>query len=659
MSSNGFLVVLTPEGLKRADVQTYATHWGWEANQNDQKQIINNFLNAIQQELVTIINSQKQLYYNLSAEEFKNICEQVSFGKKVITLDDIFNELAELEEYQKKHQKKSNMRANIKNFSKELEQARKQELAVQKGIASLLAAGRIDINDVPSIIVKLKKLSKQRELTENNINQIINDNISQLLDQDQKINQVQYDKLLQLVDHYRAAPGFKVTNGKIEITNLGNDSSEDYAKRMEDIIKKIKQQEKIKQNSSKKKKKEVAEKIRRHYIRRGKEMQTGLATSNMANFELQKLIDELTLITKNSSSAKSEEQVREIVRTSIINLIDDYISAPSAREVSGVYSFKANSDKGIYGYVSEELQATIEVELNDIKGNIIETVAQVIGSDKAREIKIPLRKVTAKYSHEVNFPSLELAGEEPPKTFEYTQIITAHEQDKGDVVYQLKNILQNETNKTNNMYIAFSDKFRYFEALKDQAIIGGDEKASNLVSSYDLFKNTPNAHSILFALLNWHSVSYLSNSYQKVEDSIKQAINTQILDFAFNRKNLLTNIAESFSEQVGSIDDNNTLYVFRLGANAFIPTYQLLESILIQMNNIMTISEIVSTTISQSSLGTGEELYNQALSLYPSNDEKTNSQARWNYVAEQVASSIQIRTSIHFDQLMQLFTPKI
>ena len=57
MSSNGFLVVLTPEGLKRTDVQTYATHWGWEVNHNDQKQIINNFLNAIQQELITIVNS--------------------------------------------------------------------------------------------------------------------------------------------------------------------------------------------------------------------------------------------------------------------------------------------------------------------------------------------------------------------------------------------------------------------------------------------------------------------------------------------------------------------------------------------------------------------------------------------------------------------------
>lgn len=658
MGANGNIVILTPEGLQRADVQTYNNNWGIN-QEKEQEVLIENFLNGIKKELVAIINSQKKLYSTLTPDGFRNICNQLSFGKDVVTLEDIFSEVTKLEDYQKKQKKNKDIKLNTKKFSESLEKARKQELAAQKGIASLLAKGTITKEELPKIIIKLRELSKKKELTENNINQIINKEIINYLDQEDEIVQVQYDKLFQLVDQYRKAPGFQIENGKIKMNNIEDvNQQESLAKRLESLVKKIKKQEGITQSSSEKKKKEVAQKIRRSYIRRGKEMETGIVSSNTANYELQKLIDELTVIAKEANSSKSEEKVRQIVRTNVINFIDDYISASSISSLDGLYSFKTNDNLGIYGLVSEELQATTKLKIKGIKDEVIEISSQVLGSRQSRTIKKVVGQAVATYSNEIYLPNLDMY-ESNANQFTYNKIAEVPESDKGDVVYQLKNILKDSTSKTNNMYIAFSDKFRNFGALMDQAIIGDDEETSTLLNSKDLFANTTNAHSIIFALLNWHSVSYLSGAYQGIEQQIKQAINTQILDFALNRKNLLSNIEASFMEQAQSINDNNTLYAFRLGANTFIPTYQILESILVQMNNVGTIEEIVSTTISQSSIGTSAQLFNQALSLHPPKDGLTNSQARWNYVAEQTAAAIQIRTAIHFNQLMQLFTPKI
>ena len=658
MGANGNIVILTPEGLQRADVQAYNNNWGIN-HEKEQEILIENFFNGIKEELVAIINSQKKLYSTLTPDGFRNICNQLSFGKDVVTLEDIFSEVTKIEDYQKKQKKNKDAKLNTKKLSESLEKARKQELAAQKGIASLLANGTITKEELPKIIVKLRELSKKIELTENNINQIINEKVIDQLDEDDEITQIQYDKLFQLVDQYRKAPGFQIENGKVKMNNFDDISQqENFAKRLEDLVKKIKKQEGIRQSSSKKRKKEAIQKVRRSYIRRGKEMETGIATSNAANLELQKIIDELTIIAKKANQSKSEEKIRQIVRTNIVNFIDDCISASSIESFNGLYSFKTNDNLGIYGLVSEELQATTKLKIKGLQDEVIEVAGQVLGSQQTRTIKKVIGQATATYSNEIHLPNFDI-NDDNTNQFVYNKIIEISESDKGDVVYQLKNILKDNNSKTSNMYIAFSDKFRNFGALMDQAIIGDDEKTSTLLNSKDLFADTTNAHSIIFALLNWHSVSYLSSAYQGIEQQIKQAINTQILDFALNRKNLLSNIETSFMEQAQSINDNNTLYAFRLGANTFIPTYQILESILVQMNNVKNIEEIVSTTISQSSIGTSAQLFNQALSLHPPEDGKTNSQARWNYVAEQTAAAIQIRTAIHFNQLMQLFTPKI
>jgi hypothetical protein len=124
-----------------------------------------------------------------------------------------------------------------------------------------------------------------------------------------------------------------------------------------------------------------------------------------------------------------------------------------------------------------------------------------------------------------------------------------------------------------------------------------------------------------------------------METDIIKAINMQILDFALNRKNLLKNIANEYNENLKTISDTNTFYVFRVGANGFIPIYQILEGILIQMQNFNNIEEIVTTTLTQSNLGTSLDLYNQALSVHNDNTRGENA-ARWKYVAEQVSASI-------------------
>ena len=645
MSSKGFVVVLTEEGLKlRNDIKTYSSKWG--VNQTEQSTIISNFLNELSHEMQKVINQQKALYQGISPEEFRNIYNQVSFGKDVVTLEDIQNEILKLENLQKIESEQQ--KSNRKKFSQQLESARKTELAAQKGIAALLANGRITEGQIPGLISQLRTLSKQLDFTEATINQIIENYILNQPDIKDNTLHETYKNLYRLADTYKQAPGFKIVNGKIEANNLFSDT--DMVQQLEKVIKLIKKQEKITQSSSKTKKREAMDNVRRNYIRRGKELENNIFYSNKANFELQKLINSLTKIAKSANASKTEEEVRQIVRTNIINLIDDYISSPSIHQVQGLYTFQTIKDQGIHGNISEEIQATVKPELKDLQGEIIKLSAKVLGDTRTRNILKTVGKVTAEYKKDVIIPFEDFDLDQT--SFEYFKVINAEEQDKGDVVYQLKNVLNKQKGTRDTIYISFSDKFRHLQALTDQAIIGSDDKkTSSVLNSMDLFNNSTNAHAILFALLNWHSVSYLSSNFQGIQENIKQAINTQILDFAFNRKNLFNNIKEAFQAEASIIDDSNTLHVFRIGANGFIPVYQILEGILIKMHKLKDISEIVSSTISQSGIGTSEELYNQALSLHPD-----ATQARWNYVAQQVAAAIDIRVAIHFDQLLQLFT---
>lgn len=656
MSSKGYAVILSQEGLKKhKGAQTYADKWG--VNQfNDTKRTVETFINELKLELVHIINTQKQLYQQITPERFRKICDAQSFGQNVVTLEDIYKEIEELSQYETIRQKNSDTKKNQRDFNKKLEEARKQELAAQKGIAEALAHGKMGINEdnLPELIVKLRQLSKKLTLSEANINQIITDTLDNL---DVEVSAPHYEKLKQLVDTYRKTPAFKITNGKIQMTGMEDEKiGRDLSNELEEIIKKIRKQEKITTSSTKKAKKDAIKKIRQYYTRHKQGEKTDNTKRNKANDDLQELIEKLTDIVETRFSSKKREEVRSIVRTKIVSLLEGNILADKIKDFQGNYTFDIGENIGIYGSVSEELQATAELQIPGLRGEIIKIVPKVLGDLDSRKIHKVKGIVTANYQTSYMLPTYN-ADTNLADAFEYKDVMSQDVQDKGDVVYQLKNLFKKQPNSNNNnVYIAFSDKFRNAFSLYNQAIIGNDEGMSSLLNSYDLFQNTKSGHAILFALLNWHSVSYLSDNYKSMETDIIKAINMQILDFALNRKNLLKNIASEYNEDLKTISDTNTFYVFRIGANGFIPIYQILEGILIQMQNFNNIEEIVTTTLTQSNLGTSLDLYNQALSLYNNNTRGENA-ARWKYVADQVSSSIQLRTAMHFQQLLQIFTP--
>ena len=71
MSAKGYAVILSQEGLKHhKGAQAYTNKWG--VNQlDDTKRTVETFLNELKLELVSIINTQKALYQQITPEQFK------------------------------------------------------------------------------------------------------------------------------------------------------------------------------------------------------------------------------------------------------------------------------------------------------------------------------------------------------------------------------------------------------------------------------------------------------------------------------------------------------------------------------------------------------------------------------------------------------------
>lgn len=222
----------------------------------------------------------------------------------------------------------------------------------------------------------------------------------------------------------------------------------------------------------------------------------------------------------------------------------------------------------------------------------------------------------------------------------------------------IEKVMGKVNGKDKGFIIAYSDKFVSGFGMTGVSLIKDN---SNLISSLDLFVNSPN--SAIMNKLYQTAISLSSASVDSSESKQKeyQKIASKILsgffmEMAFDSANFESQIqsaidSSGLTQTYGTND--NVLYVMRV-TNTYHPASHILTSIITCLKAMADdieksgkISNIVKASIQYDQSSSGMEkgsLWDQARHAIPSNK---NRDARWSYVAAQAAKNTHISASVN------------
>lgn len=224
---------------------------------------------------------------------------------------------------------------------------------------------------------------------------------------------------------------------------------------------------------------------------------------------------------------------------------------------------------------------------------------------------------------------------------------------------KIDNLAKIKTDK-GNYYIAFSDKFKNSRQLSAIGLVGsahlnGKQEISidptNLASSLDLLGSVNDnlAEALIFTMLNMSSASILSNGENAahLESTIKAMALSYFQEFAFNLNNFIANVAESIAPD---ISENNTLLAFNLSDGLFVKSSEVLIGLKKQLESLSLIEDIVTVQIKYDTVHRAYPLWDASLHRHPHDRD-----ARWNWVANQVANNTSLAIVMNTQALMQIF----
>lgn len=358
----------------------------------------------------------------------------------------------------------------------------------------------------------------------------------------------------------------------------------------------------------------------------------------------------------------SEKKAEDRAKAAVYDFVRQYGIQPdgSFSLLNGTLTIPLNDpaeeDKQLSSLVGGYIEVQYVSNINSIEDLIPNMTAEAVhtGGKATRTIQIkgkatvfPEKKELPKYLgvDTDGLNSLQNDAENLGKYYNSDETTTV--QDKVDDFVRLVSKEDNE-----EYILAFSDKlyssFGNFGTGNIHIV-----NNSNLLNSKDLFQGADSSmpvDSLFFTMLNMSTASIYSDEGTKesIRKYVQNMISAHFADLAFNKSNFI----KTFNEN----RDDNVLYISNIN-NFYVPASRTLQAVKRQLEAGDLIEQVVKAEVQFDTAHSGSGLYEAALAAVPPRGYiDSNKDARWAYVANQVAQNTKINVSMNLGALAQLFS---
>lgn len=657
--AKGYAVILTPGGLDYygSVLGSFPELRQFEDNQIEQKLLMDSIYR-----LDVLIQQQQRIERAIGPVNLERAYREYSTTGDYITLEQIVNEVKTETNQANSAIEKYNIQK--KHFDKVITRYHKIVSQIAKTMAEMRLTGKIKnvtnyVGRLKAILASLEKNKKELD----DIQAIMGALEQEEMEQSETIGTLE-DNLLKLCKRYADAGTYNIklhqernnsgqlTNYRVsvsQIANVKNSKDTATARAISRYLNRILKQIGINQDAAKKfnrKKytsakggvKSISYQLEQAIAAINRDLESIGTKATSRSLGRKTMVDIINKLTPVLEAAIQNDQTDEIVVTAALGGDD---SSAIGSLVETIHSIKKIPSK-------EEI---FEQVLNADDGAIIELIHT--GKLK-RQVQVPIQlneeilikegKIKTSQWH----LETDEFGEELYKDYKMMP-----EDDKIDNLIKIRT-------KEQNYYIAFSDKFKNARQLSAIGLIGSahlDSKQklninpSNLASSIDLLGsiNDNLVEALVFTMLNMSSASILSNGENSanLENTIKAMALSFFQDFAFNLNNFIVNMANSIASD---ITENNTLLAFNLSDGLFVKSSEVLIGLKKQLESLSLIEDIVTVQAKYDTAHQAYPLWDASLHRHPYDRD-----ARWNWVANQVANNTSLAIVMNTQALMQIF----
>lgn len=655
--AKGYAVILTPGGL-----DYYGSVLGSfpELRQFEDNQIERNLLMDSIHRLDILIQQQQKIERAIGPVNLERAYREYSTTGDYLTLEQIVNEIKTETNQANSAIEKYNIQK--KHFDKVITRYHKVVSQIAKTMAEMRLAGKI--KNVTNYVGRLKTILASLEKNKKELDDI--QSIMEVLEQEEMeqsetINTLE-DNLLKLCKRYADAGTYNIklreernkngqlTNYRVSVSQIAHNKDKRNtatARAISKYLNRILKQIGVNQDAAKKfnRKKYTSAKGGVKSISYQLEQAIAAINQDLKSIDVnaasrslgrKTMVDIINKLTPIIQTAIEEEKTGEVIVTAALGGND---SSAIGTFVETMHTVKKVPTK------KEILEQTLDqeamIELMHV-GKLKRQVLVSVELDEETLIKEGKIKTSQWHLETDEF------GEELYKDYKLIS-----EDDKID------NLVKIQT-KEQNYYIAFSDKFKNARQLSAIGIVGSahlDSKQklninpTNLASSIDLLGsiNDNLVEALVFTMLNMSSASILSNGENSanLESTIKAMALSFFQEFAFNLNNFIKNVADSIAPD---ISENNTLLAFNLSDGLFVKSSEVLIGLKKQLESLSLIEDIVTVQAKYDTTHQAYPLWDASLHRHPHDRD-----ARWNWVANQVANNTSLAIVMNTQALMQIF----
>lgn len=655
--AKGYAVILTPGGL-----DYYGSVLGSfpELRQFEDNQIERNLLMDSIHRLDVLIQQQQKIERAIGPVNLERAYREYSTTGDYLTLEQIVNEIKTETDQANSAIEKYNIQK--KHFDKVITRYHKVVSQIAKTMAEMRLAGKI--KNVTNYVGRLKTILASLEKNKKELDDI--QSIMEVLEQEEMeqsetINTLE-DNLLKLCKRYADAGTYNIklqeernkngqlTNYRVSVSQIAHNKDKRNtatARAISKYLNRILKQIGVNQDAAKKfnRKKYTSAKGGVKSISYQLEQAIAAINQDLKSIDVnaasrslgrKTMVDIINKLTPIIQTAIEEEKTGEVIVTAALGGND---SSAIGTFVETMHTVKKVPTK------KEILEQTLDqeamIELMHV-GKLKRQVLVSVELDEETLIKEGKIKTSQWHLETDEF------GEELYKDYKLIS-----EDDKID------NLVKIQT-KEQNYYIAFSDKFKNARQLSAIGIVGSahlDSKQklninpTNLASSIDLLGsiNDNLVEALVFTMLNMSSASILSNGENSanLESTIKAMALSFFQEFAFNLNNFIKNVADSIAPD---ISENNTLLAFNLSDGLFVKSSEVLIGLKKQLESLSLIEDIVTVQAKYDTTHQAYPLWDASLHRHPHDRD-----ARWNWVANQVANNTSLAIVMNTQALMQIF----
>lgn len=655
--AKGYAVILTPGGL-----DYYGSVLGSfpELRQFEDNQVERNLLMDSIRRLDILIQQQQKIERAIGPVNLERAYREYSTTGDYLTLEQIVNEIKTETNQANSAIEKYNIQK--KHFDKVITRYHKVVSQIAKTMAEMRLAGKIKnvtnyVGRLKTILASLEKNKKELD----DIQTIMETLEQEEMEQSETINTLE-DNLLKLCKRYADAGTYNIklqeernkngqlTNYRVSVSQIAHNKDKRNtatARAISKYLNRILKQIGVNQDAAKKfnRKKYTSAKGGVKSISYQLEQAIAAINQDLKSIDVnaasrslgrKTMVDIINKLTPIIQTAIEEEKTGEAIVTAALGGND---SSAIGTFVETMHTVKKVPTK------KEILEQTLDqeamIELMHV-GKLKRQVLVSVELDEETLIKEGKIKTSQWHLETDEF------GEELYKDYKLIS-----EDDKID------NLVKIQT-KEQNYYIAFSDKFKNARQLSAIGIVGSahlDSKQklninpTNLASSIDLLGsiNDNLVEALVFTMLNMSSASILSNGENSanLESTIKAMALSFFQEFAFNLNNFIKNVADSIAPD---ISENNTLLAFNLSDGLFVKSSEVLIGLKKQLESLSLIEDIVTVQAKYDTTHQAYPLWDASLHRHPHDRD-----ARWNWVANQVANNTSLAIVMNTQALMQIF----